>query len=66
MTRLTLEIKSEHDLAIVVAFLKLLDVKVLEQEKKTIASSKTPLDFYKGINVNLANFKFDRDEANER
>jgi len=48
------------------AFLKLLNVKVLRQEKAQETAKTKPADFYKSINVDLTNFKFNRDEANER
>ena len=66
MTRLTLEIENSRDLALLNAFLKLLNVKVLRQEKAQQSATIKLADFYKSINVDLKNFKFNRDEANER
>jgi hypothetical protein len=66
MTRLTLEIKSDRDLAILTSFLKLLNVKVLRQEREERPSAVEPEQFYRGIAVDLSNYKFNRDEANER
>jgi len=66
MTRLTLEIENSRDLALLNAFLKLLNVKILRQEKAQETAKTKPADFYKSINVDLTNFKFNRDEANER
>jgi hypothetical protein len=66
MTRLTLEIKSDRDLAILTAFLKLLNVKILQKEKAKKKEEFGHATFYEGINVDLTGFKFNRDEANER
>ena len=66
MTRLTLEIKSDRELAILTAFLKLLNVRILRQEKEEKTAPFEPALFYKNINVDLTHFKFNREEANER
>ena len=66
MTKLTLEIKSDRELAILTAFLKLLNVRILRQEKEEKPAPFEPALFYKNINVDLTQFKFNREEANER
>ncbi len=66
MTRLILEIKSDRELAILTAFLKLLNVKVLQKETEVKEEVFDPASFYKNIQVDMSNFKFNRDEANER
>ncbi len=66
MTRLTLEIKDDKELAILTAFLKLMNVKILRQEKKVDLPLEEAAKFYNGIAVDLTNFKFNREEANER
>lgn len=66
MTRLTLEIKDDKELAILSSFLKLLNVKILRQEKKIEHPLQEAINFYNGIAVDLTNFKFNREEANER
>ena len=66
MTWLTLEIKSDRELAILTAFLKLLNVRVLRKETEEKEATFDPASFYKNIHVDLINFKFNRDEANER
>lgn len=66
MTRLTLEIKDDKELAILTSFLKLMNVKILKQEKKVDVPLEDATKFYKGMAVDLTNFKFNREEANER
>ncbi len=66
MTRLTIEVQNSRDLTILTAFFKLLNVKILGQEKAPKQDIFEPAVFYKGINVDLTNYKFNRDEANER
>lgn len=61
-----MEINGEKEMAILKAFLKLLNVKVIKQEKAEHSKATEPADFYKNIQVDLKDFKFNRDEANER
>lgn len=66
MTRLTLAINGEGEMAILKVFLKLLNVKVVKQETVVPSKATELADFYKNTNVDLRNFKFNREEANER
>ncbi|MBX2929553.1 MAG: hypothetical protein KF852_17105 [Saprospiraceae bacterium] len=67
MTRLVLEINSDRELALLTAFLKSLNVRVLKQEEESPKeTTPKPEVFYKEINVDLTNYKFNREEANER
>ncbi|MBI1226993.1 MAG: hypothetical protein GC192_17310 [Bacteroidetes bacterium] len=66
MTRMTLEINGEKEMAILKAFLKLLNVKIVKQEKTAPSKATEFAKFYKEINVDLKDYKFNRDEANER
>lgn len=67
MTRLVLEINSDRELALLTTFLKSLNVRILKQEEGSPEETiPKPEAFYKGINVDLTNFKFNREEANER
>ena len=64
---MTIELESSRDLAILTAFLKLLNAKVLLQENSPNKQSVfEPTAFYQSINVDLTNYKFNREEANER
>jgi hypothetical protein len=67
MTRLVLEVNSDRELALLMTFLKSLNVRILKQEVESQKETTPKPDaFYKEINVDLTDFKFNREEANER
>lgn len=66
MTRLILEIKNKRDLAILVSFLKLLDVQVLQKEVSPVDKKSDIAAFYQKYSLDLSNFRFNREEAHER
>lgn len=66
MTKLVVEIKNEKQIAVVKALLRLLNISVVEEKKVNDASADSLQSFYGQFQIDLSNFKFDRDLANER
>ena len=56
----------EHELLRVLEVLRQFDVRILRQAPKRSKKKQTVAEFYQQFSLNLANFKFNRDEANER
>ena len=64
MTRILLEIKDDRQAALLRTILRFLNVPIVREEKE-----KKELDlesFYNQFKLDLSNFRFDRQEANER
>lgn len=64
MTRLLVEIPKSKDVAFILELLERLEAKVLRKEE--ILTVEEPEEFYKRFNLNLSDYKFDREEANDR
>lgn len=66
MTKLVVEIKNDKQIAILKALLKLLNIAVVEEKKVNGTSPDSLQSFYGQFQLDLSDFKFDRDLANER
>jgi len=67
ITKLILEFNNEQQVKTLLEFLKLIDVKFRqEQTSSEKEEMNQTMQFYNQFNYDLSQFKFDRDEANER
>lgn len=67
MTKLVLEIKDEKKIAVIKAILKFFNISIIEEQKEEEEKKEMDLEsFYQQFQLDLSNFKFDRQEANER
>ncbi|MEZ5044862.1 MAG: hypothetical protein R2828_33500 [Saprospiraceae bacterium] len=66
MTKLVVEIKNDRQIAVVKAILRFLNISVLKVETIVEPVPTDPESFYNQFQIDLSNFKFDRQEANER
>ena len=65
MTKLTVQVQTDKELDLLYRFLDLLNIRIVSKERKTTSWEET-VAFYKNIEVDAKDYKFDRDEANER
>jgi hypothetical protein len=64
MTRIILEIKDDRRAALLRTILRCLNIPIVREEKE---KQKPDLNsFYNQFKLDLSNFRFDRQEANER
>lgn len=66
MTKLVLELKNEKQIAVLKAILKFLDIPIVEETKEEGEEASDIRPFYEQFQIDLSDFKFDRQEANER
>ena len=64
MTRIILEIPKEQDVTLILELLKRLGASVIKQEEVDLAEE--PAEFYQQFQVDMSDFTFNREEANER
>lgn len=66
MTKLVLELKNERQIAVLKAILKFLNIPIVEEKKEEGDKAPEIRSFYEQFQIDLSDFKFDRQEANER
>ena len=67
MTKFVLELQDDKQAAVLRAILELLHISIIEEEKVEEEGVEVdPYSFYQQFQLDLTNFQFDRQEANER
>ncbi len=64
MTRIIVDIPKAEDVPFILELLERLEARVLRQED--VSMVEDPATFYSRFHLDLSDYKFDRDEANER
>jgi hypothetical protein len=66
MTQITLEFSSESELARLLEVLQQFEVRIVKTTSRKDKKHREMEEFYNQFRLDLSNFKFDREEANER
>jgi hypothetical protein len=66
MTQITLEFSSESELARLLEVLQQFEVRIVKTASRKDKKHREMEEFYNQFRLDLSNFKFDREEANER
>lgn len=66
MTQITLEFSSESELVRLLEMLRQFEVRIVRTVSRKGKKHREMEEFYNQFRIDLSNFKFDREEANER
>ncbi len=66
MTKLVLEIRDNKQVAVLKAILKFFNIAIVEEKTVEDKREKDSRSFYQQFQLDLSDYRFDRQEANER